>query len=47
MKYSIVIQTYNHCDDLLKPRLELIFKFTPMTIVKSITNKYNKFIHNI
>jgi GT2 family glycosyltransferase len=26
MKYSIVIPTYNHCDDLLKPCIESIFK---------------------
>lgn len=26
MKYSIVIPTYNHCDDLLKPSVDSIFK---------------------
>ena len=33
MKYSIVIPTYNHCDDLLKPCLESIFKYTDMADV--------------
>lgn len=28
MKYSIVIPTYNHCDDLLKPCIESIFKYS-------------------
>lgn len=36
MKYSIVIPTYNHCDDLLKPCLESIFKFTDMTDVELV-----------
>lgn len=31
MKYSIVIPTYNHCDDLLRPCLESVFKHTNMT----------------
>ena len=33
MKYSIVIPTYNHCDDLLKPCLESIFNYTDMADV--------------
>lgn len=36
MKYSIVIPTYNHCDDLLKPCVEAIIKFTTMTDVEII-----------
>jgi FkbM family methyltransferase len=31
MKYSIVIPTYNHCDDLLKPCIESILKYTDMS----------------
>ena len=30
MKYSVVIPTFNHCDDLLKPCIEAIFKYTNM-----------------
>ena len=36
MKYSIVIPTYNHCEDLLKPCLESIFKYTDMADVELI-----------
>ena len=36
MKYSIVIPTYNHCDDLLKPCLESVFKHTDMSEVELI-----------
>jgi glycosyltransferase involved in cell wall biosynthesis len=36
MKYSIVIPTYNHCEDLLKPCLESIFKYTDMTDVELV-----------
>lgn len=36
MKYSVIIPTYNHCDDLLKPCLESIFKFTNMAEVELI-----------
>lgn len=36
MKYSIVIPTYNHCDDLLKPCIDSIFKFTNMGDVELI-----------
>lgn len=36
MKYSIVIPTYNHCDDLLKPCIESIFKYTNMADVELI-----------
>lgn len=30
MKYSIIIPTYNHCNDLLKPCLESIFRHTDL-----------------
>lgn len=36
MKYSIVIPTYNKCDQLLKPCLESIFKYTDMTDVELV-----------
>lgn len=36
MKYSVVIPTLNHCDDLLKPCLEAIFKHTNMDDVELI-----------
>jgi len=36
MKYSIVIPTYNHCEDLLKPCIESIFRHTDMTEVELI-----------
>ena len=36
MKYSIVIPTYNHCDDLLKPCVEAIFKYTTMAEMELI-----------
>jgi GT2 family glycosyltransferase len=35
-KYSIVIPTYNHCDDLLKPCLDSIFKYTEMSEVEVV-----------
>lgn len=35
-KYSIVIPTYNHCDDLLKPCIESILKYTDMSNVEII-----------
>lgn len=31
-KYSIVIPTYNHCDDLLRPCVESIYKYTDMEV---------------
>lgn len=34
MKYSVVIPTLNHCDDLLKPCIEAIFKYTNMDDVE-------------
>lgn len=36
MKYSVVIPTYNHCDDLLKPCIESIFKYSNVTDVELI-----------
>jgi GT2 family glycosyltransferase len=36
MKYSIVIPTYNHCDELLKPCIESIFKNTDLTDLEII-----------
>ena len=35
-KYSIVIPTYNHCDDLLKPCLESIQEYTDLSGVEII-----------
>ena len=34
IKYSIVIPTYQHCDDLLKPCLESIKKYTDLSDVE-------------
>jgi GT2 family glycosyltransferase/SAM-dependent methyltransferase len=36
MKYSVVIPTYNHCDDLLKPCVESIFKYTNLEDIELI-----------
>lgn len=36
MKYSIVIPTYNHCDDLLKPCVESIFKYSNIEEIELI-----------
>lgn len=36
MKYSIIIPTYNHCDDLLKPCIQAILKFTEMSEVELV-----------
>jgi GT2 family glycosyltransferase/SAM-dependent methyltransferase len=36
MKYSVIIPTYNHCDDLLKPCIESIFKYTNLTDIELI-----------
>lgn len=38
MKYSIVIPTYNHCDDLLKPCLESLFKYTNVADIELIVS---------
>jgi glycosyltransferase involved in cell wall biosynthesis len=36
MKYSIVIPTYNHCQDFLKPCIESIFKYTNLADIELI-----------
>lgn len=36
MKYSIVIPTYNHCNDLLQPLMDSIIQFTDMNDVEVI-----------
>jgi glycosyltransferase involved in cell wall biosynthesis len=36
MKYSIVIPTYNHCDDLLKPCIESIIEHTDLADIELI-----------
>ena len=36
MKYSIVIPTYNHCDDLLKPCIESIFQYSNLADIELI-----------
>lgn len=36
MKYSVVIPTYNHCDDLLKPCIESIFKYSRISDIELI-----------
>lgn len=38
MKYSIVVPTYNHCDDLLKPCLESVFRYSQMSEVELIVS---------
>ena len=35
-RYSVIIPTYNHCDDLLKPCLESIAQFTDLSTVEVI-----------
>lgn len=36
MKYSIVIPTYNHCDDLLKPCIHSVLTYSRMTDVELV-----------
>lgn len=36
MKYSVIIPTYNHCDDLLKPCIETIFQYTNLADIELI-----------
>jgi GT2 family glycosyltransferase len=38
MKYSIVIPTYNHCNDLLKPCLDAIFKYSSISDIEVIVS---------
>ena len=40
MKYSIVIPTYNHCDDLLKPCVDSIIKYSNLEDIELIIS-YN------
>lgn len=36
MKYSIVIPTYNHCNDLLKPCVEAIFRYSNLSDIELV-----------
>ena len=36
MKYSIIIPTYNHCEDLLRPCIESLVKYTDLTDVEIV-----------
>ena len=36
VKYSIIIPTYNHCDDLLRPAIESILKNTDVSLIEFI-----------
>lgn len=36
MKFSVIIPTYNHCDDLLKPCVEAIIKYTNLEDIELI-----------
>jgi len=38
MKYSVVIPTYNHCDDFLKPCIESIFKYSNIEDIELIVS---------
>lgn len=38
MKYSIIIPTYNHCDDLLKPCIETLLKYTNVSDIELIVS---------
>lgn len=38
MKYSVVIPTYNHCDDLLKPCIETLLKYSIVSDVELIVS---------
>jgi glycosyltransferase involved in cell wall biosynthesis len=38
MKYSVIIPTYNHCDDLLKPCIESIIKYTNLADIELIVS---------
>jgi GT2 family glycosyltransferase len=40
MKYSIVIPTYNHCDDLLKPCVDSIIKYSNLEDIELVIS-YN------
>lgn len=53
MNFSIIIPTYNHCDDLLKPCLESIFQYTNMDQVELIvvangcTDNTLEYLHSV
>lgn len=36
MRYSVVVPTYNHCDDLLKPCIDSIIKYTDLSEIELI-----------
>jgi FkbM family methyltransferase len=38
MKYSVIIPTYNHCDDLLKPCIESLLKFSKVQDIELIVS---------
>lgn len=38
MKYSIIIPTYNHCDDLLKPCIETLLKYSNVADIELIVS---------
>jgi len=38
MKYSIIIPTYNHCDDFLKPCIKSILKNTDLDLIQIIVS---------
>lgn len=38
MRFSVVIPTYNHCDDLLKPCIESIIKFTDLSQIELVVS---------
>jgi FkbM family methyltransferase len=38
MKYSVVIPTYNHCDDLLKPCIESLLKYSNVSDIELIVS---------
>jgi O-antigen biosynthesis protein len=53
MKYSIVIPTYNHCDDLLKPCIESVIRNSDMSQIELIivangcTDNTKEYVENI
>lgn len=38
MKYTVIIPTYNHCDDLLKPCIDSIFKYSNIFDIELIVS---------
>ena len=38
MKYSVVIPTYNHCDDFLKPCIESIAQYSDLPDIELIVS---------